>query len=81
MRTPRRVKISAARPLGAFGVKMENCGDWNATGSYRSLDTNQEMEFRLRSLQSLVCELLKTNQELRVALEQPREGLSRIQGQ
>jgi hypothetical protein len=28
----------------------------------------QEMEYRLKSLRSLVCDLLKTNQELRNAL-------------
>lgn len=33
-------------------------------------DTNsrKEMEYRLKSLRSLVCDLLKTNQELRNAL-------------
>lgn len=33
-----------------------------------SVDSRSEMEYRLHSLRSLVCELLKTNQELRDAL-------------
>jgi hypothetical protein len=33
-----------------------------------SVDSYREMEYRLQSLRSLVCDLLKTNQELRDAL-------------
>ena len=34
----------------------------------RSFDSYQEMKYKFRSLRSLVCDLLKTNQELRNAL-------------
>jgi hypothetical protein len=33
-----------------------------------SVDSYKEMEYRLHSLRSLVCDLLRTNQELRDAL-------------
>ena len=33
-----------------------------------NIDSYQEMEYRLKSLRALVCDLLKTNQELRDAL-------------
>ena len=33
-----------------------------------AISSYQEMEYRLKSLRSLVCDLLKTNQELRSAL-------------
>jgi hypothetical protein len=59
---------TAAAAMGDHGENMgSNCepdetdGIWSA-GSYK------EMEYRLHSLRSLVCELLKTNQELRDAL-------------
>ena len=37
-----------------------------------STDSDKEMEFRLKSLRSLVFDLLKTNQELRDALVNAR---------
>jgi len=37
-----------------------------------STDSNEEMKFRLKSLRSLVFDLLKTNQELRDALVNAR---------
>ena len=41
----------------------------HATDDRWSIDSFLEMEHRLNSLRSLVCELLKTNQELRDALK------------
>ena len=41
----------------------------HATDDCRSIDSFLEMEHRLNSLRSLVCDLLKTNQELREALK------------
>ena len=37
-------------------------------GNPSNIDSRQEMEHSLSSLRSLVCDLLKTNQELRYAL-------------
>jgi len=34
----------------------------------RSFDSYQEMKYKFQALRSLVCDLLKTNQELRSAL-------------
>jgi len=48
---------------------MGNNGEQNATDNHGHIDLNEEMESRLNSLRSLVCELLKTNQELRDALQ------------
>ena len=41
----------------------------HATDDCRSIDSFLEMERRLTSLRSLVCDLLKTNQKLRDALK------------
>ena len=40
----------------------------------RSFDSYQEMKHKFRSLRSLVCDLLKTNQELRTALLEAKSG-------
>jgi hypothetical protein len=45
-----------------------------------TMDSILEMEHRLNSLRLLVCELLKTNQELRDALQEARSGGSDAQG-
>jgi hypothetical protein len=47
---------------------MGNNREPNAADSRRNIDSHQEMEYRLNSLRSLVCDLLRTNQELRFAL-------------
>jgi hypothetical protein len=39
------------------------------------IDSLTDMECQLESLRSLVCDLLKTNQELRMALLEARAGL------
>jgi hypothetical protein len=44
-----------------------NC-EPDETDNIWSVDSYKEMEYRLNSLRSLVCDLLKTNQELRDAL-------------
>jgi hypothetical protein len=48
---------------------MDNGKVRHATDDCRSIDSFLEMEHMLRSLRLLVCDLLKTNQELREALK------------
>jgi hypothetical protein len=43
-------------------------GEPEETDNLWSIDSRKEMEYRLNSLQSLVCDLLRTNQELRDAV-------------
>lgn len=50
------------------GENMDRCEAPHATGNHWSSDSYLEMEDTLRSLRSLICDLLKTNQELRTAL-------------
>jgi hypothetical protein len=50
------------------GDNMDRCEAPHATGNHWSSDSYLEMEDTLRSLRSLICDLLKTNQELRTAL-------------
>jgi hypothetical protein len=45
-----------------------------------NVDSHREMEYRLNSLRSLVCDLLKTNQELRYALLDAKIDVPRNQG-
>jgi len=69
IRTSQTTRIHAVWALGKNGENMGNNGEQNATDNHGHIDLNQEMESRLNSLRSLVCELLKTNQELRDALQ------------
>jgi hypothetical protein len=50
------------------GENMDNHWEPHKTDEPRDIDAYQEMEYRLKSLRALVCDLLKTNQELRSAL-------------
>ena len=52
----------------------------HATFNRLRLDSSLETEHRLDSLRSLVCDLLKTNQELREALFAARSGVPHSQG-
>ena len=81
LRTSQATEIFTLRTFGKYGNNMDNYAEPNASNSRSSIDANREMEYRLNSLHALVCDLLKTNQELRGALEQAREDVSRIQGQ
>jgi hypothetical protein len=47
---------------------MDNHWEPHETDELRDIGAYQEMEYRLMSLRVLVCDLLKTNQELRSAL-------------
>ena len=47
---------------------MDNHWEPDQTDERWNMDAYQEMEYRLKSLRALVCDLLKTNQELRSAL-------------
>lgn len=47
---------------------MNNHWEPHQTDEHRNIDAYQEMEYRLKSLRALVCDLLRTNQELRSAL-------------
>jgi hypothetical protein len=54
---------------------MDSCGV-HATDDRSTLNSSPEIEHRLNALRSLVCDLLKTNQELRDALLEARSGIS-----
>ncbi|MBB5343983.1 hypothetical protein HDF10_001962 [Edaphobacter lichenicola] len=47
----------------------------HTTDNRWSNDSHLEMDHQLNSLRSLVCDLLKTNQELRQALVTARSGI------
>ena len=53
---------------GDNGENMDNHWEPHETDEQRDTGAYQEMEYRLKSLRALVCDLLKTNQELRSAL-------------
>jgi hypothetical protein len=60
-----------SRTAAAMGNHGENMGsncEPDETDGIWSVESYKEMEYRLHSLRSLVCDLLKTNQELRDAL-------------
>ncbi len=57
------------------GENMDRCEAPHATGNHWNSDSYLEMEDTLRSLRSLICDLLKTNQELRTALIKARASL------
>ena len=59
---------------------MNSCEIPHASDNRWSIDSSVEMEHRLNSLRSLVCDLLKTNQELRLALLEARSGVPDNQG-
>jgi hypothetical protein len=58
---------------------MGNNGEPDMAGNPSNVNSRQEMEYSLSSLRSLVCDLLKTNQELRYALLDAKTGVSRNQ--
>jgi hypothetical protein len=63
-----RVPIrNLAGDAGNNGENMDNNCERQATDDLMS-SSYKEMEYRLTSLRSIVCDLLKTNQELRSAL-------------
>ena len=53
---------------GDNGENMDNHWEPHESDEHRNIGAYQEMEYRLKSLRALVCDLLKTNQELRSAL-------------
>jgi len=55
---------------------MASNGPLDSIGDRESMVACPERESRLDCLRSLVCELLKTNQELREALLEARSGVS-----
>jgi hypothetical protein len=59
---------TATARMGDHGENMGSNGEPDETDNLWSIDSHKEMEYRLNSLQSLVCDLLRTNQELRDAL-------------
>ena len=58
---------------------MGSIGEPDTTGNRSSVNSDQETELRLNTLSSLVCELLKTNQELRDALLKAKDNAGRRQ--
>ena len=63
-----REQITPARTSACFGVTMDKRDTLDEAGCALSPNSSSELELRLSSMQSLVCELLKVNQELREAL-------------
>jgi hypothetical protein len=61
------------------GENMGNNEKLDATANRMGIDSYQEMKYRLDSLRLLVCDLLKTNQELRDAL-QAKMDVPRMRG-
>ncbi len=61
--------------LSRNGDNMDNCKAAHAIEDRWSIDSSLEMEHKVNSLRSLVCDLLKTNQELRRALTEARSGV------
>lgn len=57
------------------GENMDRCEAPHATGNHGNSASRMEMEDTLNSLRSLICDLLKTNQELRTALLKARASL------
>jgi hypothetical protein len=49
-------------------INMDDHREPLETDEHRDIGAYHEMEYRLKSLRALVCDLLKTNQELRSAL-------------
>jgi hypothetical protein len=71
----RRKATSLDMPLSATlgdagdnGENMDNHWEPHETDEHQDTGAYREMEYRLKSLRALVCDLLKTNQELRSAL-------------
>jgi hypothetical protein len=67
------------------GENMDSCETSQAIDTHpiktrRSVESSLEAEDRLNSLRLLVCDLLKTNQELRHALAEARSGLPNNRG-
>lgn len=54
------------------GETMDNHYEPDETDDLWGISSYQEIEYKLKSLRSLVCDLLKTNQELRHALRNAR---------
>ena len=71
--------------LSSNGENMDSCETLQARDTHpietrRSVESSLEAEDRLNSLRLLVCDLLKTNQELRHALLEARSGLPNNRG-
>jgi hypothetical protein len=66
--TPGVPRPATPGDAGDNGENMDNHREPHETDEHRDIGAYQEMEYRLKSLRGLVCDLLKTNQELRSAL-------------
>jgi hypothetical protein len=66
--------------LSNNGESMDSCDVTHATDNRWSTASFLEMEHTINCLRSLVCDLLRTNQELRDALLEARSGVSNDQG-
>ena len=62
--------------LSYNGENMDSCEVPHATDDRWSIGSQVEMEHQLNALRSLVCDLLKTNEELRRALMETRPDVS-----
>jgi hypothetical protein len=76
----------STQELHFLGFERQQRGNMNSrevphtTDNRWSHDSCLEMDHRLNSLRSLVCDLLKTNQELRQALVEARSGVPKDKG-
>jgi hypothetical protein len=68
---------TAAAGVGNHGENMGSNCEPDETDHIWSVESHREMEFTLHSLRSLVCDLLRTNQELRDALFDARIDIQR----
>ena len=73
-------KSFLVRTLSNNGENMDSCDVPPATDNRWNIDSSLEMKHTINCLRSLVCELLRTNQELRVALLEAKSGVPDHQG-
>jgi hypothetical protein len=76
----------STQKLHFLGFERQQRGNMNSrevphtTDNRWSNDSYLEMDHKLNSLRSIVCDLLKTNQELRQDLLEARSGVPKDQG-
>jgi hypothetical protein len=63
-----RAQLHNLGDAGGNGENMDKHWEAHETDEFLEIGAYKEMEYRLKSLRALVCDLLKTNQELRSAL-------------
>lgn len=74
------MSLTNPETLGNNGENMGSNYEPDEICYLRSFDSYQEMKYKFRALRSLVCDLLKTNQELRNALLDAKSDASCCEG-